>query len=91
MKWFLAALGIAAAVLVLAAAAALGWLVGTEGGLHWAAISPARCPRSASVRKPGTLPAAQFRPPSVPTSQPSAAVLVLAAAMPSAARNHFML
>src|SRR5688572_3136543 len=37
MKWFLAALGIAAAVLVLAAAAALGWLVGTEGGLHWAA------------------------------------------------------
>ena len=37
MKWFLAALGIAVAVLVIAAAAALGWLVGTEAGLHWAA------------------------------------------------------
>ena len=37
MKWFLAALGIAAAVLVVAALAALGWLVGTEAGLQWAA------------------------------------------------------
>jgi translocation and assembly module TamB len=37
MKWLLAALGIAAAVLLVAAAAALGWLLGTEAGLHWAA------------------------------------------------------
>ncbi|HVJ10686.1 MAG TPA: hypothetical protein VNC62_03845, partial [Burkholderiales bacterium] len=37
MKWFLAALGIAVAVLVVAALAALGWLVGTEAGLQWAA------------------------------------------------------
>ena len=37
MKWFFAALGIAVAVLLVAAATALGWLVGTEAGLHWAA------------------------------------------------------
>ena len=36
MKWFYAALAVLASVLV-AAVAALGWLVGTEAGLHWAA------------------------------------------------------
>lgn len=36
MKWFYAALALLATAL-LAAAAALGWLVGTEAGLHWAA------------------------------------------------------
>jgi translocation and assembly module TamB len=36
MKWLYAALAVLAIVLV-AALAALGWLVGTEAGLHWAA------------------------------------------------------
>jgi translocation and assembly module TamB len=36
MRWLLAGLGLLAAVLV-AALAALAWLIGTESGLHWAA------------------------------------------------------
>ena len=36
MRWFLAALAVLGTVLVVALAA-LGWLVGTESGLHWAA------------------------------------------------------
>jgi translocation and assembly module TamB len=36
MRWYFAALGLLLAALV-AAAAGIGWLVGTEAGLHWAA------------------------------------------------------
>ena len=36
MRWLLAVLGVLCALLV-AAAAGIGWLVGTESGLHWAA------------------------------------------------------
>src|SRR5688500_6523802 len=36
MKWYFTALGLLL-VALLAAAAGIGWLVGTEAGLHWAA------------------------------------------------------
>src|SRR5688572_11173085 len=36
MRWYFAALGFLLVALI-AAAAGIGWLVGTEAGLHWAA------------------------------------------------------
>src|ERR687895_1099576 len=36
MRWYFAALGLLLVALI-AAAAGIGWLVGTEAGLHWAA------------------------------------------------------